>query len=83
MTFEDIGIENKYIRAIEDLGFKNPMPVQEKVIPHLIQEECDDLIALAQTGTGKTAAYGLPLIQKTNPSVKLLHVNFVYRYRMT
>lgn len=70
MTFEDIGIENKYIRAIEDLGFKNPMPVQEKVIPHLIQEECDDLIALAQTGTGKTAAYGLPLIQKTNPSVK-------------
>jgi ATP-dependent RNA helicase DeaD len=46
------------------------MPVQEKVIPHLIEEDCDDLIALAQTGTGKTAAYGLPLIQKTNPSAK-------------
>lgn len=70
MTFEEIGIENKYIRAIEELGFKNPMPVQEKVIPHLIKKECDDLIALAQTGTGKTAAYGLPLIQKTNPSNK-------------
>ena len=70
MTFEEIGIENMYIRAIEDLGFKNPMPVQVKVIPHLIQKDCDDLIALAQTGTGKTAAYGLPLIQKTNTSDK-------------
>ena len=70
MTFEEIGIENIYIRAIEDLGFKNPMPVQVKVIPHLIQKDCDDLIALAQTGTGKTAAYGLPLIQKTNTSDK-------------
>ncbi|MGB5849762.1 MAG: DEAD/DEAH box helicase [Ignavibacteriaceae bacterium] len=70
MTFEEIGIEYKYIRAIEELGFKDPMPVQEKVIPHLIQEDCDDIIALAQTGTGKTAAYGLPLIQKTNQSAK-------------
>ena len=70
MTFEEIGIENKYIRAIEEIGFKGPMPVQEKVMPHLIQEDCDDIIALAQTGTGKTAAYGLPLIQKTNPSAK-------------
>ena len=70
MTFEEIGIENKYIRAIEEIGFKDPMPVQEKVIPHLIQEDCDDIIALAQTGTGKTAAYGLPLIQKTNQSAK-------------
>ncbi len=70
MTFEDIGIENKYLRAIEEMGFKHPMPVQEKVIPHLIQEDCDDVIALAQTGTGKTAAFGLPLIQKTNPSAK-------------
>ena len=70
MTFEEIGIENKYIRAIEELGFKNPMPIQEKVIPHLIQEDCDDIIGLAQTGTGKTAAYGLPLIQKTNPAAK-------------
>jgi ATP-dependent RNA helicase DeaD len=70
MTFEEIGIEYKYLRAIEELGFKDPMPVQEKVIPHLIQDECDDIIALAQTGTGKTAAYGLPLIQKTDQSAK-------------
>ena len=45
MTFEEIGIENKYIRAIEEMGFKNPMPVQEKVIPKLIQEDCEDIIA--------------------------------------
>lgn len=70
MTFEEIGIEHKYINAIEDMGFKDPMPVQEKVIPHLIQKDCNDLIALAQTGTGKTAAYGLPLIQNTNQSAK-------------
>ncbi|MBU0558492.1 MAG: DEAD/DEAH box helicase [Bacteroidetes bacterium] len=70
MTFEEIGIENKYIRAIEELGFKNPMPVQEKVIPHLINNDSTDIIALAQTGTGKTAAFGLPLIQKTNTTVK-------------
>ncbi len=72
MTFEEIGIENKYVRAVEELGFKYPMPVQEKVIPHLIAENPADLIALAQTGTGKTAAYGLPLIQKTDPSVKYI-----------
>jgi len=70
MTFEEIGIENKYVRAIEEMGIKTPMPVQEKVIPHLIQEDCDDIIALAQTGTGKTAAFGLPLIQKTDPAAK-------------
>ena len=70
MTFEEIGIENKYIRAVEELGFKNPMPVQEKVIPHLIENDTIDIIALAQTGTGKTAAFGLPLIQKTNPTQK-------------
>jgi ATP-dependent RNA helicase DeaD len=70
MTFEEIGVESKYIRAIEELGFKAPMPVQEKVIPHLIKDDCEDIIALAQTGTGKTAAFGLPLIQKTNTSVK-------------
>jgi ATP-dependent RNA helicase DeaD len=70
MNFEEIGIDYKYIRAIKEMGFKYPMPVQEKVIPHLIQKDCNDIIALAQTGTGKTAAYGLPLIQKTNKSVK-------------
>ena len=66
MTFEELGIESKIIKAIKELGFENPMPVQEKVIPHLMQEKFCDVVALAQTGTGKTAAFGLPLIQRTD-----------------
>ena len=50
-------------RAIEEMGYENPMPVQEEVIPYLLGEN-NDIVALAQTGTGKTAAFGLPLIQK-------------------
>ena len=70
ITFEEVGIENKILKAIEDLGFKTTMPVQEKVIPPLLSNEKRDIIGLAQTGTGKTAAFGLPLIQNTNTSKK-------------
>ncbi len=70
ITFEEIGIEKNILKAIEELGFQTPMPVQEKVIPHLISDETRDIIGLAQTGTGKTAAFGLPLIQNTNTSKK-------------
>jgi ATP-dependent RNA helicase DeaD len=70
ITFEEIGIEKNILKAIEELGFQTPMPVQEKVIPHLISDETRDIIGLAQTGTGKTAAFGLPLIQNTNTSTK-------------
>lgn len=52
-------------RAIEEMGYEQPMPVQEEVIPYLLGEN-NDVVALAQTGTGKTAAFGLPLIQKIN-----------------
>ncbi|MDI6791351.1 MAG: DEAD/DEAH box helicase [bacterium] len=69
-TFEELGIEEKILRAVEDLGFERPMPIQEKVIPYLIQDKCNDIIGLAQTGTGKTAAFGLPLIQRTDTSHK-------------
>ena len=69
-SFKEIGIEENILKAIEELGFENPMPIQEKVIPHLLQEDCADIVALAQTGTGKTAAFGLPLIQKTDLSKK-------------
>lgn len=69
-TFKEIGIEPHIVRAIDELGFVNPMPIQEKVIPYLNQKECSDIVALAQTGTGKTAAFGLPLIQKTDASKK-------------
>ena len=69
-TFEEIGIEAKIVRAIEEAGFEKPMPIQEEVIPYLMKEDRPDILALAQTGTGKTAAFGLPLIQKTDTSVK-------------
>ena len=64
-TFEELGVSHDLRRAIEDLGFVNPMPVQEEVIPYLLGSG-NDVIALAQTGTGKTAAYGLPILQKIN-----------------
>ena len=69
-SFEEIGIEGGYLKAIEELGFENPMPVQEKVIPQLLSDEGKDIVALAQTGTGKTAAFGLPLLQRVDLSNK-------------
>ncbi|MBT9145957.1 MAG: DEAD-box ATP-dependent RNA helicase CshA [candidate division WS2 bacterium] len=64
-TFDELAIAPEIIRAIVELGFEKPMPVQEQVIPHLLNKETD-IIALAQTGTGKTAAFGLPVIQQIN-----------------
>lgn len=67
-TFEDLGVRPDILQAIEELGFEQPMPVQEKVIPHLLNED-GDVVALAQTGTGKTAAFGVPLLQRINPEI--------------
>lgn len=64
-TFEELGVAPEIRRAIEEMGYENPMPVQEEVIPYLL-DEIRDVIALAQTGTGKTAAFGLPLLQKVD-----------------
>ena len=64
-TFEELGVSEEIRRAIEEMGYAYPMPVQEEVIPYLL-EDGHDVVALAQTGTGKTAAFGLPLIQKTD-----------------
>ncbi|MDE6452798.1 MAG: DEAD/DEAH box helicase [Muribaculaceae bacterium] len=66
-SFEELGVAPALLRAIADMGFENPMPVQEKVIPELLGDN-RDLVALAQTGTGKTAAFGLPLLQLTDAS---------------
>ncbi|MBD5365754.1 MAG: DEAD/DEAH box helicase [Bacteroides sp.] len=68
MTFDELGVSEPLLRAITDMGFENPMPVQEKVIPHLLNEDTD-VIALAQTGTGKTAAFGLPVLQRIDSSL--------------
>ncbi|MEM6687290.1 MAG: DEAD/DEAH box helicase, partial [Bacteroidota bacterium] len=61
--FEELGLQDSLLRAIQDMGFETPSEVQEKAIPILLEEETD-MVALAQTGTGKTAAFGFPLIQK-------------------
>ena len=62
-TFEELGVSPEIRKAIEEMGYENPMPVQEEVIPYLLGEN-NDVVALAQTGTGKTAAFGLPLLQQ-------------------
>ena len=63
-SFESLGLNAPLWEAVRDLGYENPTPIQEEVIPMLLESETD-LVALAQTGTGKTAAFGLPLLQKT------------------
>ena len=61
--FEQLGLSESLLKAILDLGFESPTEVQEKAIPLLLEKDTD-MVALAQTGTGKTAAFGFPVIQK-------------------
>jgi len=68
MTFEELGVSAPICQAVRELGYEQPMPVQEAVIPYLLGAPID-LIALAQTGTGKTAAFGLPLLQNVERSL--------------
>ena len=69
MTFEGLGIDAKLIQATDELGFVNPTPIQEKAIPVLLSGTTD-FVGLAQTGTGKTAAFGLPLLQLVSAEAK-------------
>jgi len=68
--FEEMGIEPIIIKGLVDLGYETPMPVQEQAIPILLNSE-KDLLALAQTGTGKTAAFGIPILQQIDISKKV------------
>jgi ATP-dependent RNA helicase DeaD len=68
-TFEELGLDAKLVQATDALGFKNPTPIQEKAIPVLLSGT-KDLVGLAQTGTGKTAAFGLPLLQLIDSAKK-------------
>lgn len=68
MTFEELGLNRLIINGISDLGFVAPMPVQERVIPYLIGDKNRDLVALAETGSGKTAAFGLPILNTIDTS---------------
>lgn len=65
--FEQLGLNEQLLNAIKDMGFETPSEVQEKAIPVLLAQDTD-MVALAQTGTGKTAAFGFPLIQKIDIS---------------
>ena len=65
-TLEELGVCEDIRKAIAEMGFEHPMPVQEEVIPYLLGNN-NDIIALAQTGTGKTAAFGIPLLQRIKP----------------
>ncbi|MDE0839045.1 MAG: DEAD/DEAH box helicase, partial [Kiritimatiellae bacterium] len=76
MTFDDLGLSPQILEAIKKMGFETPTPVQAKVIPHLLENE-GDIVALAQTGTGKTAAFGLPILnmlthEKRSPQALIL-----------
>ncbi|HHT03036.1 MAG TPA: DEAD/DEAH box helicase [Bacteroidales bacterium] len=74
MTFKELGISPEILKAIDELGFENAMPVQAETLPILLNQDVN-LVALAQTGTGKTAAFGLPMIQKmdyTNKDTEVL-----------
>lgn len=69
-NFQELGVSPEIVKAIVELGYEHPMPVQEEVIPYLLGEN-NDVVALAQTGTGKTAAFGLPIIQKVDSNINV------------
>ena len=69
MTFLELGLREELIRAVTEMGFETPMPIQEQTIPALLANETD-FVGLAQTGTGKTGAFGLPLLQRLDASQK-------------
>jgi ATP-dependent RNA helicase DeaD len=69
ITFEETGIRPELVKAVSELGYQNPMPVQEKAIPVILGSN-NDIVGLAQTGTGKTAAFGLPLLTLTDENIK-------------
>ncbi len=72
LSFQEMGLSPEVIEAVEELGFETPTPIQEKVIP-LFFENDKDIVGLAQTGTGKTAAFGLPIIETIEKKNKSVH----------
>lgn len=70
MTFEELGLKSGVLKSLKELGFETPTPIQQEAIPHLLKEE-SDFVGLAQTGTGKTAAFGLPLVSKVEEGRKV------------
>lgn len=69
MTFEELGLKSEVLKSLKEMGFEAPTPIQQQAIPHLLGDN-SDFVGLAQTGTGKTAAFGLPLISKIEENSK-------------
>lgn len=69
MTFSELGLKSEVLKSLSEMGFETPTPIQQQAIPQLLAEDTD-LVGLAQTGTGKTAAFGLPLIDKVEEKTK-------------
>ncbi|MBF0226220.1 MAG: DEAD/DEAH box helicase [Desulfobacterales bacterium] len=69
MNFIDLGLNNKILKSLEEMGFEKPTLIQEQVIPHILKSK-KDIVGLAQTGTGKTAAFGLPILEQININKK-------------
>jgi ATP-dependent RNA helicase DeaD len=72
-SFEALGLRAETLRSLETIGFTTPTPVQEQAIPLLLKSE-KDVVALAQTGTGKTAAFGLPMLEFLDPQDRTIQV---------
>lgn len=72
MTFEELGLKSGVLKSLTEMGFETPTPIQTEAIPHLLKEN-SDFVGLAQTGTGKTAAFGLPLVSKVEEGRKIPH----------
>ncbi|MFZ5823993.1 MAG: DEAD/DEAH box helicase [Bacillota bacterium] len=68
LTFRDLGLSDKVLKALDDMGFEEPSPIQEQAIPSLLQGK--DVIGQAQTGTGKTAAFGVPIVERLDPKLR-------------
>ncbi len=68
LTFRDLGLSEKVLKALDDMGFEEPSPIQERTIPLLLAGR--DVIGQAQTGTGKTAAFGVPIVERWDPSLR-------------
>ena len=75
MNFSAVGLNKNIQKAIADLGFETLTPIQKEAIPHLMEHKTD-LVALAQTGTGKTAAFGLPILHKIDVKNEISTSNY-------
>ena len=77
VKFEELQLDDRILRAVTDMGFEEASPIQAKAIP--VELEGSDIIGQAQTGTGKTAAFGIPLLQKIDPKKKKLPGRKLFR----